>query len=297
MQRNKGFVIAAVVCAAVIGLSGEAAAAPAKALNAGKKGILVVSFGTSYEAALKDNIGATEKAIAAAFPEYQVRRAFTAGTIIKILKKRGIEVDGVEAALQRMKKEGFSRVVVQPLHLMPGEEFHQLLEALAPYRASFAEVAVGMPLFHDYDSYFAVVEALKPSLPPTAAGEAILLMGHGTKHPANSTYPALQNVLASQGLSVYVGTVEGYPTLDDAKRLLKRDGIRKVTLLPLMLVSGDHANNDMAGDDKDSWKSILEADGYEVEALLRGLGELPGIQSLYVENVKRAIAGLEAAKK
>ena len=300
MAQRIGIAALAVACAAMA-LSGCVSSAPAAKgkSEGGKKAILVVSFGTSYEDALSANIEATEKKIAAAYPEYEVRRAFTSKIIIKVLAKRGVKIDDVPAALERLRSEGFSRIVVQPLHLIPGEEFHELLTELAPFRASFAEVAVGVPLLYDAESYFRLAKVLAPTLPKTAPDEAVVFMGHGTSHPANSAYPAIQRVFDDLDMPVYVGTVEGYPTLDGVQRLLERDGIRKVTLLPLMLVAGDHANNDMAGDDPDSWKSVLTEKGYSVTCVIRGLGELPAVQDLYVKNVGAAIDSLDrpAAEK
>lgn len=293
MAIKCGMATIAVACAAITALSGCVSTGTAREKNVdGKKAILVVSFGTSFEDSLKANIEASERAIAAAYPDYEIRRAFTSGIVIKVLAKRGVTVDTVDRALERLHADGFSRVVVQPLHLIPGEEFHQLLEALAPFRPSFDEVAVGVPLMCDAESYFTLAGAIAPTLPETGPGEAVVFMGHGTHHPANAAYPTIQRVFDDLGLPVYVGTVEGYPTLDDVIALLKRDGVQKVTLFPLMLVAGDHANNDMAGEEPDSWKSILSAAGFEVECALRGLGELESVRSIYADNAGKAIASL-----
>jgi len=285
----------AVACVALTALSGCASSGAARDKNVGgKKAILVVSFGTSFEESLKANIEASEKAIAAAYPDYEIRRAFTSGIVIKVLGKRGVKVDAVEEALARLHADGFSRVVVQPLHLIPGEEYNQLLEALAPFRPSFDEVAVGVPLMYDAESYFTLAKAIAPTLPKVGPGEAVVFMGHGTHHPANAAYPTIQRVFDDLDMPVYVGTVEGYPTLDGVMALLERDGVKKVTLMPLMLVAGDHANNDMAGDEDDSWKTVMTAKGFTVECVLRGLGELPSVRELYVANAGKAIASLDA---
>ncbi len=255
-----------------------------------KKGILVVSFGTSYESTMKTTIGAAESAIAAAFPDREVRRAFTSTTIIRILGKRGIAVDTVDSALEKMAKEGFGDIVVQALHLIPGEEFHELLAAVAPWRGRFASFVVGTPLLAAAQDYFALADAFIASLPAMVPGEAAVLMGHGTPHPANMAYPALQRVFDDRQIPIYLGTVEGYPTLEDVIADLTRDGVKKVLLVPLMLVAGDHANNDMAGDEPDSWKSILSARGFEVSVMLRGLGELPEVRALYIGKVRAALS-------
>jgi sirohydrochlorin cobaltochelatase len=291
---RKGLLLVVVAAAIItIGCQTNQGAAMKKNVD-GEKGILVVSFGTSYPETRKLTIEATEKRIAEAFPDYEVRRAFTSHIIIKILKERGLMIDKPEEALAKMYEEGFSEVIVQPLHLMPGEEFHEkILKNVAPYEDAFEKIAVGRPLLSYTEDYHNVVDALDSQIPSLGSGEAVVFMGHGTHHPANAAYAMLQRVFDDHGSGIYVGTVEGYPILDDVIPLLERDRIRKVTLMPLMLVAGDHASNDMAGDEEDSWKMILLDKGYEVDIYLHGMGENPAIQDLYVRNVKDAMAGEE----
>jgi sirohydrochlorin cobaltochelatase len=262
-----------------------------------KKAILVVSFGTSFEENLKATIGATEKRIGVANPDYEIRRAFTSSIVIGILEKRGIVVDTVDAAVRKLVAEGFPELIVQALHLIPGEEFHKLLASVAPYRASFARFAVGMPLFAGTDGYFGTIDAIAAGFPEIGPADAIVLMGHGSSHPANSAYALIQTIFEAKKLPVYIGTIEGYPTLDDVIVKLRKNGVRKTIVLPLMLVAGDHANNDMAGDGPDSWKSILGSNGFVVETLVRGLGQLPAIQDIYVARTKAAIDSLDAPGK
>jgi sirohydrochlorin cobaltochelatase len=201
-------------------------------------------------------------------------------------------IDKPEEALARMYEEGFSEVIVQPLHLLPGEEFHEkILKNVAPYQDAFEKTAVGLPLLSHVDDYRSVAEALDRQIPALASGEAVVFMGHGTHHPANAAYALLQRVFDDHRFGIYVGTVEGYPALDEVISLLERDRIRKVILMPLMVVAGDHASNDMAGDGEDSWKTILLARGYEVDIYLHGMGENAGIQELYVQHIKDAMTG------
>lgn len=266
----------------------------AKKVN-GKKGILVASFGTSYPDAMKSCIESTENKVKESFSDYEVRRAFTSNIIIKKLKERdNMDVDTVELALEKMKKDGFSEVIIQPLHIMPGEEYDEVLEMVEKYAKdkSFDKLIVGRPILYREEDYRIAIDALKNQMPELKKDEAVILMGHGSPHPANSSYSQLQFMLQESGYkNVYVGTVEGFPLLDNIIPKLKSDGIKKVTLMPFMLVAGDHANNDMAGDEDDSWKSILKKNGFEVEIYLHGLGENKGVQDIYVQHIKDSLDG------
>lgn len=266
----------------------------AKKVN-GKKGILVASFGTSYPDAMKSCIESTENKVKESFSDYEVRRAFTSNIIIKKLKERdNMDVDTVELALEKMKKNGFSEVIIQPLHIMPGEEYDEVLEMVAKYAKdkSFDKLIVGRPILYREEDYRIAIDALKNQMPELKKDEAVILMGHGSPHPANSSYSQLQFMLQESGYkNVYVGTVEGFPLLDNIIPKLKSYGIKKVTLMPFMLVAGDHANNDMAGDEDDSWKSILKKNGFEVEIYLHGLGENKGVQDIYVQHIKDSLDG------
>ena len=257
----------------------------------GEKGILVVSFGTSYPETRKLTIEACEKRIEKAFPNYEVRRAFTSHMIIKKLKERdGIIIDKTEEALGKMKDSGFSVVIVQPLHIIPGEEYHEkVLKNVLKFKDDFEKLTVGRPILFDEEDYKKSIEALKGQLPDLGKGEAVLFMGHGSHHSGNSAYKRLQGMIDKLGLSVYIGTVEGSPLLNDIIPRLKKDNIKKVTLMPLMLVAGDHATNDMAGDEDDSWNTILKKHGFKVDLYLHGLGENSAFQDIYVQHVKDAI--------
>lgn len=256
--------------------------------------ILVVSFGTSYNDSRDITIGAIEKTITDAFPEYEVRRAFTSQIIIDKLKERdGLEIDNVEEALDRAVADGVKELIVQPTHLMNGYEYNDLAKALTEYVDKFDKITLADPLMISDADFDAVIKAITEKTASYDDGEtAICFMGHGTEAASNEIYSKLQEKLTEGGFeNYYVGTVEAAPSLDDVIAALKAKGsYKKVVLEPLMVVAGDHANNDMAGAEEDSWKTTLENEGYEVECILDGLGQIPAIQDIYVEHIKTAIS-------
>ena len=262
-----------------------------------KQAILAVSFGTTYPDTLEKTIAATEAALAEAYPGWPVYRAFTSGMILKKLRQRdGVEIDNVAQAMARLEREGYTQVAVQSTHVMHGEEYEKMLAQLEPYKLTM-EIAVGAPLLHAQSDYEAVADALLSWLPLPADGEALVLMGHGTAHFANSAYAQMEHVLQSRCPRIYIATVEGYPTLDSvAEQLQRQPEIRRLTLAPFMLVAGDHARNDMAGGE-DSWKEVLEGKGYEVACILQGLGECPAIQKLFVAHCGEAMERLRRGGK
>ena len=258
-----------------------------------KKGILVVSFGTSYAKTRRLTIDVCENRIAKAFPDYELRRAFTSNIIIKKLKERdNILIDKVDEALWRMKSEGFTDVIVQPLHIIPGEEYNDKVISMAEkFNGEFKRLVVGKPLLFESEDFMDVIKSIEKQVPKLRPAEAVLFMGHGSHHPGNSVYMQLQNMIDEKNLPVYIATVEGSPLLDEIIPRLKRDDIEKLTLMPFMLVAGDHAINDMAGDEEDSWKNILEKEGFRVDLFLHGLGENPLIQDIFVRHTGDAISG------
>ena len=261
----------------------------------GDNELLVVSFGTSYNDSRRLTIGAIENAIENAFPDYSVRRGFTSQIIIDHVKKRdNIAIDNVAEALNRAIDNGVKNLVVQPTHLMNGLEYTDLVNELAENSDAFEHVAVGEPLLTSDDDFKAVISAITDATKEYDDGEtAICFMGHGTEADSNAVYQKMQDMLKEEGFdNYYVGTVEATPSCEDVIAQVKEGSYKKVVLEPLMIVAGDHANNDMAGDDDDSWKSQFKAAGYEVTCLVRGLGELEPIQQLFVQHAQAAVDSL-----
>lgn len=263
-----------------------------------KKAILVISFGTSYLETAKRNIESVENRIRAAFPGYEVRRAYTSRTVIRRLAERdGIQIDNEQQALARLQAEGYQEVYIQPLHIVAGAEFDKIKRLVAHFGQNpdntLTKIRLGRPLLYSMgqegepDDYLTAIQALTSELPAAQPDSAVVLMGHGGLHPANAAYGVLQLKLEDAGLShVFIYTVEGYPALERVIAKLKERQIKRVTLMPFLLVTGDHATNDMNGDDEDSAKSQLTAAGFEVEVYFCGLGENKAIQDIYVEHLK-----------
>ncbi len=250
-----------------------------------KKDILVVSFGTSYTETRKRTIEACETKIKDAFEDYDFNRAFTSNMIIRKLKNRdNIHIENPIEVLDRLHKEGYNEVIVQTLHIICGEEYTKLKEQISQYEDKFERIVLGRPLLTKIEDYKEAIEAIKYQMPDLDEGEAVVFMGHGTYHESHSTYPALDYMLKQEGIRGYVGTVEGYPEIEEVISNLEKDNISKVRLIPFMLVAGDHAINDMAGDEDDSWKSILNKKGFETRIHLSGLGENEHIQNKFVRH-------------
>ena len=256
--------------------------------------LLVVSFGSSYNETRDVTIGAVETALQAAYPEYEVRRAFTSQIVIDILEEREkMEIDNVIEAMDRLVADGVKEVVIQPTHVMPGFEYDDVMAEIADYADKFDSMKVGDPLLTSDDDYDALVASLlEETAEYNAEGTAIVFMGHGTHHEANETYSRLQKRLNAAGAANYfIGTVEAEPSLDTVLAAVKETEATKVVLLPLMIVVGDHATNDMAGDEEDSWKTAFANAGYEVECVLKGLGQYEGVQNILIAHAGKAIEG------
>lgn len=258
------------------------------------KVILVVSFGTSFNLSRSMDIGGLEQAIQEAYPDYQVRRAFSSQIIIDKLEARdGLKIDNVEGALNRLVIDKVKEVIIQPTTIMTGAEYDEVMEQALPFADKFESFKIGNPLLTDEGDYDAVAEVLVAATQQyRGEGTALVFMGHGTHHEANSTYAKFQTVLAGRGDTDYViGTVEAEPALEDVQAALEAMGIKKAVLSPFMIVAGDHANNDMAGDEEDSWKTVLAEDGYEIEIVMEGLGRKKGIQDIFIKHIQDAMNG------
>ena len=259
----------------------------------GEKELLVVSFGTSFNDSRRLTVGAIEKALQEAYPDWSVRRAFTSQIIIDHLAKRDGEIiDNVHDALERAIRNGVKILVVQPTHLMDGFEYNDLKKELAAYADAFDRIVLGDALLTIDRDFDMVAEAIVEATAAYDDGEtAVCFMGHGTEAASNSVYAKMQTVLSEAGCEhYYIGTVEAEPSLEDVLESVKAGSYKRVVLRPLMIVAGDHANNDMAGDEADSWKSVFEAAGYEVSCVVEGLGQLPAIRQLIVEHAGEAMA-------
>ena len=285
--------------------------------NIGENEILVVSFGTSFNDSRAEDIGGVEKALQAAYPDWSVRRAFTAQIIINHVQARDDEkIDNMDQALERAVDNGVKNLVVQPTHLMHGAEYDELTEAVENYKDKFESVKIAEPLLGEVgadetainEDKAAVAEAITAEAVKTAGfdsldaakeeGTAFVFMGHGTSHTAKISYSQMQTQMEQLGYeNVFIGTVEGEPedtACEAVIEKLKDAGYKKVILRPLMVVAGDHANNDMAGDDEDSWKSQFTASGYfdSVDTQISGLGRIEAIQQIYIDHTKDAIDSL-----
>ena len=283
----------------------------------GENELLVVSFGTSFNDSRAEDIGGIEKALQKAYPDWSVRRAFTAQIIINHVQARdGEKIDNMDQALQRAVDNGVKNLIVQPTHLMHGAEYDELSEAVVNYSDKFESVTIAEPLLGEVGSADdsvnsdkeAVAKAVTAEAVKTAGyesldaakedGTAFVFMGHGTSHTAKISYSQMQNQMNALGYdNVFIGTVEGEPEDTACEAVIEKiqeAGYKKVVLRPLMVVAGDHANNDMAGDDDDSWKSQFEASGVfdSIETQIAGLGQIPVIQDLYVSHTHAAMEEL-----
>ena len=283
----------------------------------GENELLVVSFGTSFNDSRAQDIKGIEDALQEAYPDWSVRRAFTAQIIINHVQARDDEhIDNMQQALDRAVANGVKNLVVQPTHLMHGAEYDEMTAAIEEYKDKFESVAIAEPMLGEVgddatvinEDKEAVAKAITDEAVKTAGydsmeaaaedGTAFVFMGHGTSHTANVTYDQMQTQMENLGFTnAFIGTVDGKPedtACDAVIAKVKDAGFKKVVLRPLMVVAGDHANNDMAGDDDDSWKSMFEASGEfdSVDCQIEGLGRIDAVEQLYVEHTKAAIDSL-----
>lgn len=269
---------------------------PRNADEIGENELMVISFGTSYNDSRRLTIGAIEGAMEEAFPDWSVRRGFTSQIIIDHVKSRdGVVIDNVGEALDRAVDNGVKTLVIQPTHLMDGLEYNDVVDEVAQYADAFEQIAIGKPLLTSDEDFQTVMEVITAGTAEYDDGNtAICFMGHGTEAESNQVYGKMQELLTEAGFEhYYVGTVEAEPSLDDVLAKVQEGEYTRVVLMPLMIVAGDHANNDMAGDEEGSWKTTFEQAGYEVVPVVQGLGEMEGIQKLLVQHAQEAIDSLK----
>lgn len=261
-----------------------------------KKGILLVAFGSSVPEG-QVAIDAAADAARRAYPDVETRAAFTSRIIMrKLAREQNRVVDDPATALSKMAFEGFTDVAVMSTHIIPGEEYQDLEAVVDGFRlmrergtkSGFDRIALSEPLLAGEGDYDRLADVLTKIYAAEAKSGAVVLMGHGSPHFANAAYSELQTVLWRRSPNFFVGTVEGIPSLDDIMAGLKKTKLKSAALAPAMLVAGDHAQNDMAGDEDDSWKSVLTKAGYRVNPKLKGLGEYPEVQRLLVEKLVKA---------
>lgn len=329
MKSLKKFAVASIACATLLGFAAtsqaayqlndevkEATPALLQASQIGvktnvnkdlanmpdKDAILVMSFGTTFKDTRAKTIEATVEAIKAAHPGVKVVTAFTSHIIIDRIKaNEGIDIPTPEKALAQLKAEGYTRVALTSLDIIPGMEYAYKDAVYNLHKNDFKKMTFGTPLMYwqgqegQDDDITATMQAVSTQFPKLGKKDAVLVMAHGTPHPANAYYAVMQDRLNELGLNnVYIFSVEGWPHLETVMPQLKAKGIKNVTLMPLMMVAGDHANNDMAGDEPDSFKSILQKEGFKVNTYIHGLGENPAVQKLFVEKANQAWDALQA---
>jgi len=285
MRSRKVWIAACVVM--LIAFAGAAMAAHHGEKKDKKVGILLVAFGSSEESAQVsfENI---DKKVKAAYPKIPVRWAYTSHIIREKLAGQGKHLDSPEVALAKMMDEDFTHVAVQSLHTIGGAEYHDLRRVVGSFKmmGGFESVILGYPLLSTQKDMERNVDAVLSVIPKERKkGEAVVLMGHGTHHPSNAFYAALMFQLQLKDPHIYVGTVEGYPEAGDILALMKKDKIQKAYLLPFMSVAGDHAKNDMAGDEDDSWKSIFTKAGISCMPILKGTAEFDVFVDIWVDHL------------
>jgi sirohydrochlorin cobaltochelatase len=260
-----------------------------------KAGILLVAFGSS-EASAQVSFENIDKKVKAAYPGTPVRWAYTSHIIRKKLAKQGKHLDSPEVALAKMQDEEFTHVAVQSLHTIGGSEFHDLRRIVGAFKVmgGFQRIILGNPLLATQDDMQSAVDAILKIIPKNRKkSDAVVLMGHGTHHPSNAFYAALMFQLQLKDPNIFVGTVEGYPEVELIKDLVLQKKIKKAYLMPFMSVAGDHAKNDMAGEEEDSWKSILSKAGIQCVPILKGTAEYESFIDIWVSHIKGPLSHFE----
>ncbi len=247
-----------------------------------KASVLMVHFGTTFDDTRKNTIDAVNDEAKKEFPDMEIREAYTSRIIMRRLKERGIVKDNPTEALDKLAKEGYTHIIVQPTNVINGVESKTLEQQLEMYKDKFKEIRTGSALLSTPEDYKAVAEIIDKEVGKVTDNEAVVLVGHGTHDNGNAAYPAMDYTAKSMGYKFYVGTIEGFPEFDDVVRGLKKDNIKKVILMPFMFVAGDHANNDIAVD----WKEALEKEGFIVEVKLTSLGMMEDIRKMFIDHAK-----------
>ena len=286
MKKNYRIPVSAIICmiclCPVTWAGGHGHKAPKKV------GILLVAFG-SCEPSAQVSFQNLDKKTKAAFPGIPVRWAYTSHIIRKKLAKQGTSLDSPEVALAKLMDDGFTHVAVQSLHTIGGQEYHDLRRTVGAFKmmGGFHRIILGNPLLATQEDMQRAVDAILKTIPQDRQkGDAVVLMGHGTHHPSNAFYAALMFQLQLKDPNIFVGTVEGYPEIDDIKKMLLEKNIKKGYLMPFMSVAGDHAKNDMAGDEEDSWKSVLTKAGIECVPILKGTAEYDSFIDIWVSHIR-----------
>lgn len=277
----------AVCCICSLMMAGMAIASPHGEKKEKKIGILLVAFGSSEDSA-QISFENIEEKVKLTYPDIPVKWAYTSHIIRKKLAGQEVVLDSPEVALAKMLDEDFTHVAVQSLHTIGGAEFHDLRRIIGGFTMmrGFARIILGNPLLATQEDMERVVDAILANIPADRRKEdAVVLMGHGTHHPSNAFYAALNFQIQLKDPKVVIGNVEGYPELDTIQMLLQKQKTKKVYLMPFMSVAGDHAKNDMAGDEDDSWKSALSKDGYEVVTILKGTAEFDNFVQIWVDHL------------
>ena len=291
-QKMRRILWGLVVMAVVLAVTQNAAAGHHEKAGGKKVGIVLAAFGSSdpRTQVAFDNI---EKKVTAAFPDVPVFWAYTSHMIRQKMAEQGIVLESPETALARMADEKFTHVAVQSLHTIAGAEYHDLGRTVGAFQimGHFTKITLGYPLLGDQDSMEKAVDAIFSMIPEQRdAKDAVVFMGHGSYHPANAFYAALMFQVQAKDTNIYIGTVGGYPEIDQILPWLVEKKIKTVWLLPFMSVAGDHARNDMAGDDEDSWISVLTRAGMDCRPVLKGTAEFDAFVDIWVDHLKAAVS-------
>ncbi len=291
-MSGKALMAALALLGVLLGMRVDATAAHGEK-RAEKRAILLAAFGTTVPEAQKA-LDQVEVRVKKLFPGVEVRWGYTSRIVRGKLAKQGKKLDSPEAALVKLMEEGFTHVAVLSLHTIPGEEFHDLsrnVHLMGQMAGGFDKILVALPLLSSHEDRLRAAKAMLQHIPASRKPQdAVLLMGHGSpKHPADAIYAAMNQILMDQDPNVFVAVVEGYPTLEEILPRLEAKKVKKVYLIPFMAVAGDHARNDMAGDEPDSWKSILTKKGIACEVVMKGTAEYPEIVDIWLDHLKTAL--------